>query len=925
MVTDPSTDRQASAAVWHTLPVRQAVQRLGTRPDQGLGRNEVARRLREHGPNALATVSERSTLAIIVAQFKSLIVGLLVVATSLAFVLGEIVEGVAILVVIVLNALIGFLTEWKARQALTALRAQAVPTATVVRDGTHARIPAIELVPGDLMVLEAGSRVPADGRVIEAVRLRVEEASLTGESQPVSKSVDPVLDVEAPLGDRVNMAFLGTAVTEGRGLVAVTATGTRTEVGRIGALVAEAGDQDTPLERKLAQLGHALIGMVLGLCAVIVLAGWLRGNDLLHMLEVGISLAIASVPEGLPAVATMTLALGMQRMARMRALVRRLPAVETLGSTTVICSDKTGTLTRNEMTVRTFQLGDRRVVVTGTGYAPSGELRSEDGPVDPRSDAHLALALRAGALCSDAILERTKGSVAVLGDPTEGALLVAAAKAGLGEGELKQAFPRLGEVPFSSESKRMVTVHRAPDGKTIAYLKGAPAVLIEASTSELTPDGVRLLTAEGRDQHYARNIDLAGEGLRVLALAYKDVPESYRETDLVTGIVFIGLVGMIDPLRDEAKAAIATCRTAGIRTIMITGDQQATAASIGRQLGIDRGVDGRPLRAVHGRELGGLDADGWKRVVADAGVFARVSPEHKLRIVEALQAQGEVVAMTGDGVNDAPALKKADIGIAMGMKGTEVAKEAADMVVTDDNFATIVVAVEQGRSIYANILRFVQYLFSCNLAEILIVFVAIVVGWPLPLAALQVLWLNMITDVFPAMALALEPSSPDAMGRPPLDPREPLVSRRFAGLIAWQGGFLASLTLLAFWIGMRWYGVEGDGRRHAVTIAFMTLALVQVFHAFNARSQRRSALDARLFTNGWLWAAVAVCIALQLAAVYLPLLQRVLHTVPLGGADWGLVAACAVATVGVVELVKLAGRVARPRASLGLRTSASQG
>jgi Ca2+-transporting ATPase len=396
MVADnsTSTDRHAAVTAWHTLPVSEAVRLLGTRPDQGLGRDEAARRLREHGPNALATVSGRSVAAIIVAQFRSLIVGLLVVATALAFALGETVEAGAILVVIVLNAVIGFLTEWKARQALTALRAQAVPTATVVRDGKHAQIPAVELVPGDVVVLEAGSRVPADGRVIEAVRLRVEEASLTGESQPVSKSVDPVLEPEAPLGDRVSMAFQGTAVTGGRGLLVVTATGMRTEVGQIGTLVEEAGDQDTPLERKLAQLGHALVGVVLGLCAVIVLAGWLRGNDFLHMLEVGISLAIAAVPEGLPAVATMTLALGMQRMAKMRALVRRLPAVETLGSTTVICSDKTGTLTRNEMTVRAFQLGARRVDVTGTGYVPSGEFRGVEGPVDPRMDAHLALCVR---------------------------------------------------------------------------------------------------------------------------------------------------------------------------------------------------------------------------------------------------------------------------------------------------------------------------------------------------------------------------------------------------------------------------------------------------------------------------------------------------------------------------------------------------
>jgi P-type Ca2+ transporter type 2C len=588
----------------------------------------------------------------------------------------------------------------------------------------------------------------------------------------------------------------------------------------------------------------------------------------------------------------------MQRMARMRAIVRRLPAVETLGSVTVICSDKTGTLTQNEMTTRVVQLGGRRIDVTGTGYEPAGEFLEAGRPIDLSADAHLVLALRLGALCSDATLERGAGPVVALGDPTEVALLVAAAKAGLQESDLKRDFTRVAEVPFSSESKRMVTVHRAANGKLVAYLKGAPGALITSSTSETTKQGVQPLDAEGRLRYQALNEELAGQGLRVLALAYKDVADGYSEADLGTELVLVGLVGMMDPLREEAKAAIAKCRDAGIRTVMITGDQEATAAAIGRQLGLDRGPSGQTLRAVHDRELSGLDAAGWKRVAAEAGVFARVSPEHKLQIVEALQAQGE----------DTPALAKADIGIAMGKSGTEVAKEAADMVVTDDNFATIVAAVEQGRSIYANILRFVQYLFSCNLAEILVVFVAIVVGWPLPLVALQVLWLNVVTDVFPAMALALEPASADVMHVPPLDPRAPLMDVRFAGLIVWQGALLASVTLLAFWIGMGWYGTTGAGGEHAVTIAFMTLAFVQVLHTFNARSRRRSALGAKLFTNGWLWAAIATCLSLQLLAVYWPFLRRVLHTVPLATRDWGLIGACTFVPVAVIELVKLVRR-----------------
>jgi Ca2+-transporting ATPase len=915
----PSTDHHIGTP-WHTLSVADTARLLRTDADLGLTRSEAVGRLREFGPNLLTEVVGRSTLAIALDQFKSLIVGLLIAASGVAFALGENIEGAAIVVVIVLNAVIGFLTEWKARQALSALRAQAISTAQVIRDGKEGQVSAADLVPGDLIALTAGSRVPADGRVIEAVRLQIEEASLTGESHSVTKRVEPIVDPGAPLGDQWSMAFLGTTVTDGRGFLLVTATGARTEVGKIGRLIEEVGDQVSPLERKLAQLGHALVGIVLGLCGVIVLAGWVRGNGFLHMVEVGISLAIAAVPEGLPAVATMTLALGMQRMAWRGALVRRLSAVETLGSTTVICSDKTGTLTRNEMTARVYQLGDRRIELTGAGYDLSGEFQEHSRRIEPQADDHVMLALRVGVLCCDATLDRTNDTVTVLGDPTEGALLVAAAKAGLDKDLLEREYPRVAEVPFHSHSKRMVTIHRNPSGRLVAYIKGSPGRLVESSSGIFTPDGVRPMTANAQHKLMGQNEALASQALRVLALAYKELPDDYLENDLVDGLVFVGLVGMIDPLREEAKAAIETCRRAGIRTVMITGDQQATAAEIGRQLGLDRGPEGQPLGTAHGRDLSALDAAGWQAVAAKTGVFARVSPEHKLRIVEALQARGDVVAMTGDGVNDAPALKKSDIGVAMGLKGTEVAKEAADMVITDDNFATIVAAVEQGRVIYANILRFVHYLFSCNLAEILVVFVAILIGWPLPLAALQVLWLNMITDVFPAMALALEPSSPDAMKRMPRDPREPLLNRQFVGLIAWQGTLLATVTLLAFGFGMRWYGADGPGLRHAITIAFMTLALTQVWHAFNARSQRRSALSSQVFRNGWLWTAVGACVGLQLLAVYWPFLQRVLHTVPLTLADWGLVVACSLAPVAVIETVKFArGRLAipKPKAAAG--------
>ena len=889
---------------WHTCSVAEVIEHLQTDLARGLNQTEAALRLSQCGPNTLQQARKRSALMILFTQFRSIIVVLLVAATAIAFALGENVEAVAILIVIVFNAAIGFFTEWKAAQALAALQKQSVPVAHVIRDGTESEISAAELVPGDLIVLATGARVPADGRIVDSTHLQIEEAALTGESLAVTKTSTQLQDKEAALGDRLNIAFLGTSITNGRGRLLVTATGAQTEVGKIGLLIDEAITRATPLEQKLNQLGRLLLVVVLGLCALIVLGGWLRGaGDFWKMLEIGLSLAIAAVPEGLPAVTTMTLALGMQRMARMKALVRRLPAVETLGSVTIICTDKTGTLTKNEMTVCKYALDQRQIDVTGAGYNPIGTFQEGEKPLTPGSDEQLTLALRIGMLCNDAKVERTEGRETVLGDPTEAALIVAAEKAGMNQASLGSDFPRLSEVPFDSVSKLMITVHRTPQGRTLAYIKGSPGTLIAASNSHVQASGETPLTPDDRRRWEETNQRLAGAALRVLGLAYRELPESYNQDDLARNLVFVGLVGMSDPLRDEARVAITTCREAGIRTVMITGDQQPTAAEIARQLGINLDLNGRPLRTVHGRELVGLNADDWKELVADTAVFARVSPEHKLQIVEALQFQGHVVAMTGDGVNDAPALKKADIGIAMGIKGTEVAKENADLVITDDNFTSIVSAVEQGRIIYDNILRFLHYLLSCNLSEIFTIFLALMIGWPLPLVALQILWLNLITDVFPAFALALEPSSVGAMKRQPRDSQESLLTPRFIGLIVWQGLLLSGVTLFAFYIGMRWYGTED--LRHATTMAFMTLALSQVFHAFNARFQRRSAFTSQLFTNGWLWMAVLICLILQVAAVNVPLLQRVLHTVSPSISEWAVVIGCSLIPLAVVELVKL--------------------
>ena len=918
-----TADPPAPPTPWCTYETAAAAAALGTDPVHGLSTAEAGARFVRIGANALPEGSRMSAAALLGRQFRSLMVLLLVVAALIAALLGDRLESAAIVVVIVLNAAIGFATEWKAGDALAGLRRLSMPTARVRRDGHEQRIAADQLVPGDVILLDAGDRIPADARLAEAERLHVDEAVLTGESMPVQKTCAPMASRTAVPAEQRCMVFAGTVVTDGRGTALVTATGARTETGQIGTLLQQVGTRATPLEAKLTQLGHALLAVVLLLTAAIVLLGWLRGHALLYMLEVGISLAIAAVPEGLLAVTTMTLAIGMQRMARRHALVRRLPAVEALGSTTVICSDKTGTLTHNAMTVCALQLSPAaadRIVVTGTGYTPHGDFQRGNTVLD-RADADhasdpLALALRIGALCNDATITRADGSTVLLGDPTESALIVVAEKAGWDHAALERAWPRVAEVPFSSRTHRMITVHRAPDGSTVAYAKGAPAAMLEASAWERY-DGQRTsLTPERRDRWMQANEALAADGLRVLALAWRALPDGAdheaRRTDepaLARDLTFAGLVGMRDPLREGVVDTMAVCRTAGIRTIMLTGDQLGTATVIARQLGIDVAADGTPLRAVHARDLTGLDDDGWLAVVRNTAVFARVTPEHKLRIVDALQRDGQVVAMTGDGVNDAPALKAADIGIAMGIRGTEVAKDAADMVLTDDDFTTIVHAIEQGRVIVDNILRFIHYLFSCNIAEIFTVFAAILLGWPLPLGVLQILWLNLVTDIFPAMALALEPSAPAVMQRPPRAPDAPLLTRRFAWRIAWEGGLIAACTLVAFRLGWQRYGTTTEGLPHAVTMAFMTLALAQLVHAFSARSQQRSAFAAPRFANRWLWGALLASAALQIVTVSWTPLRAVLRTTTLSGTDWLVVVTAALSPLLVVEIVKAVQRV----------------
>jgi Ca2+-transporting ATPase len=901
---------------WHTLEAQAAGSLLATDLRAGLTSAEAARRLEEHGPNRIHKASGVSALAIFARQFRSVVVGLLLAATAIAFALGEEIEALAIFLVVILNAALGFLTEWQADRALKALAREFVPVALVVRGGRQMEIAAGGVVRGDLMVLAAGCRVPADGRLVEAASLELDEAVLTGESRPVSKGTE-ALGGATPLAERRNMAFAGTTVTLGRGLAVVTATAIETEVGKIGRLMEATRKQPTPLERKLQELGEVLVAAVLVLSVVIVAAGWLRGHSFLHMLETGISLAVAAIPEGLPAVATMTLAIGMQRMATMRALVRRLPAVETLGTTTIISTDKTGTLTRNEMSVGALVLS-RMEVETAPEHARDGVFRLGENEVTPRAEPDLELALRIGALCNDAVRERGSEGGSLLGDPTETAL-VAVAERGLGGAaavsSLKEELPRLDELPFDSGRKLMVTVHRTRGGGTVAFVKGSPEAVL-ARCARLEENGARRdLLPPDRERILDANERLARRAFRVLALAYRELPADYGREDLEKELVFVALAGLHDPPRAEVPEALRRSHEAGIRTIMITGDQATTALEVARRIGLDPELEAGTRTAVSGGDLDLLeDDDDWRRTAARAAVYSRVTPAHKLRIVETLQSQGHIVAMTGDGVNDAPALKRADIGVAMGIKGTEVSKEAADMVITDDNFATIITAVEQGRIIYANILKFIRYLLSCNLSEILTVFAAILIGWPLPLAPLQILWLNMITDVLPALALALERSAPGMMQMPPRSPRAPLLSPRLLGLIGWQGAVLAGGTLAAFGLGLMRHGESGLGLSRAMTMAFMALSLSQLIHAFSSRSGRDSAFSWRLFTNRWLWGAVGACALIQAATVLCAPLASLLRTTPLDPADWAMVAATSSLPLFLVEALKWAARRPRPGA-----------
>jgi P-type Ca2+ transporter type 2C len=884
-----SASTEPASPPFHALSIESALSRLHSSPE-GLTAEEAGRRLAEYGPNELQAAHRITAWEVLFAQFKNVLIIILLVATALSFFLGHQLEAVAIGVIVMFAVVLGFVQEYRAERAVEALREMAAPTATVLRKGVELELPASELVPGDVILLTPGDKVPADARVTRSYNLRVEESSLTGESLAAAKQPAPLENADLAIGDRTNMVYAGTVVTYGRGRAVVTDTGMRTEFGKVARMLETVETGKTPLQENLDKVGNQLARVAFVVVAVIVALGLFRGQPFIEMFIFGVALAVAVVPEALPAVVTISLAIGVKRMIRRHALVRRLPAVETLGSTSVICSDKTGTLTKDEMTVKKILAAGRMYEVSGAGYEPTGEFLRNGEAVE--ADEAIKSLLRAAALASDAYLAPAEAGdrLIVKGDPTEGALVVAAAKAGLDKRELDAQFPRTAEIPFTSETKRMTTLHTTPSGTT-AYSKGAPEIILDSCTHQLTDSGEAPLSRPDRAGIIHAAQEMAAEALRVLVVGYK---RDATLEDAERGMTFLGLVGMIDPPRTEAQAAIQRCAEAGIKAVMITGDHPLTAQAVARELGLlNTG------RLITGAELGVMDDAEFGRVVDEIGVYARVSPAHKLRVVTALQEKGQVVAMTGDGVNDAPALKKADIGIAMGITGTDVTKEAAAMTLTDDNFASIVAAVEEGRGIFSNIKKYLMYLLSSNIGEIGLMAGATLLGLPLPLSAVQILYVNLATDGLPALALAVDPPEDDLMRRPPRNPRTGIFTRAVVALML-AGGVWSTIINLGLFI---WARNSGRSAKEAMTMTFVSLVLIQFFKAYNFRSDRHSVLK-RPFANRWLNLAILWELLLLGLVLYVPLLQRMFDTYGLTLKDWLIIIALAFTVSPVLEVVK---------------------
>jgi Ca2+-transporting ATPase len=873
----------SDAPAWHSLPLPAVIQKLQSDPDCGLTSQQVTQRQREYGPNELISSPGRSAWQLFLDQFRNVMLLMLIAVAAISALLdlqkGEFPkDALAILLVVGLNGLLGYLQESRAEKALAALKKLASPSVRVQRDGLWQEIPANQLVPGDRVLLEAGVQIPADGRLVEAVNLQVREAALTGEAVPVTKQADCVLPEETELGERRNMAFMGTEVLQGRGILLVTATGMNTELGKVAKLLQAVENEPTPLQRRMSQLGNVLVSGSLVLVALVVIVGLLQARSLApftSLLETSLSMAVAVVPEGLPAVTTVTLAIGTQRMVRRNALIRRLPAVETLGSVTTICSDKTGTLTENKMVVTDILTPDRHYHVSGTGYIPKGSFYCGGQPIDPQSAPDLQALLRAVVFCNDALLQATlsaqRGAAptwSILGDPTEAALLVAAAKANLQKASLQEQHPRVQEIPFSSERKRMSVVVQE-EGSYGVYVKGSAELVLEQCAYIQKSGTWQALSEADRQAILAANNRLAAQGIRVLGVAtqrLQGIPENLEEIE--RNLVWLGLVGMYDPPRPEAREAVARCRQAGIRTLMVTGDHQLTAIAIARELGI---LDSES-QAIDGRTLSRLSFEELLQTVQRVNVYARVAPEHKLRIVQALQKQNQFVAMTGDGVNDAPALRQADIGIAMGITGTDVSKEASDMVLLDDNFATIVAAIEEGRVVYNNIRRFVKYILGSNIGEVLTVAATPLLGLEdVPLTPLQILWMNLVTDGLPALALAMEPAEPGVMQRPPFNPKESIFAQGLGAYMVRVGVVFAISTILMM-------AIVKAHIPHWRTMVFTTLCIAQMGHALAARSNDKLTIELNPFSNPYLLGAVLATLLLQLALLYVPFLRSFFGT-----------------------------------------------
>jgi len=881
---------------WHNLSIEEVLSRLeSTR--QGLSQEQAAARLSQYGPNELKEKGRIPAAIVFLRQFASPLIYILLIAALVELVvMQKPTDAAVILVVLTVNAVIGFIQEMRAERAMEALKKLAVPRAKVLRSGSITDIAAVHLISGDVIMLEAGDKVPADARLIESASLSIDESILTGESMPVEKFT-AAIEGEAAVADMGNMVHMGCAVVNGRGYAAVTATGMNTEIGRITAQIQDVKPPPTPLQRNVSRLGRYIGVLVLTMITALIIIGVSKGYTFDELFALAVAAAVSAIPEGLPVMVTVVLALGIRRMVQRNALIRKLPAVEAMGAVNVICSDKTGTLTESEMTVRSIYLAGRFIEVTGAGYRPEGEFIENGRKLGPGKDDDLLLALRISALCNDSTLKLDDDKYRLMGDPTEGALLVAALKGGLSQDALQKEQPRLAELPFSSEKRYMATLHPCVDGKAITFVKGAEDRILALSRRVLENGEVVELTAEKRAEIERVNLDMASRALRVLALAYADcspAPEKMSHEFLDGSLILVALVGMIDPPRAEAKKAVADCRAAGIKVVMITGDQKATAVAIATELGLPEG------EALSGLELDALNDDELRERIERISVFGRVEPMHKLRIVDTLKSKGYTVAMTGDGVNDGPALRSADIGIAMGIKGTDVAREAADMVLTDDNFASIVAAVEEGRVIFSNIRRSVFYLLSTSIGELFTYMAAIIAGLPLPLVAVQILWVNLVTDGVCTIPLGMEPKHSNVLAEPPRRAKSGIL---YNGML-WRIVFMALVMSIGTFSVFGW-SLAGAGLEKARTIAFTLLVAFQWFNALNARSDRQSIFRLGFFSNRPLIGGIALAVLLQIMVIYLPPLQDVFYTVPLGLADWGFIVLIALALLAVEELRKL--------------------